>query len=461
MSNPMSFPGSSIAELSERLDSGESCVVDVVSESLSRAHVVQADLNPFVFLWDDEALERAETLDRVPAYERGPMHGIPVAIKDTTPWAGHRLTLGSRTHEHHVATNTAWVVERLLDAGAVIIGSTNTPEFAHSSFTDNPLWGPTRNPWNRDRNPGGSSGGSAVAVATGCVPVADGTDMGGSVRIPAAWCGVVGLKPSLGRIPMDSLPGLWDLLSHHGPIARTVDDAWRYLRVTQGPSLRDPYSFHAPLLGDLDTDVRGLRVALSIDLGCWAVDPEIEASVRAAAERLRDRGAIVTEVDPGFTARHEWLWIEMWGVFMAGYFGHLLDDRPDQLDPDVVALIELGRSKSAVDARHLEIERSRFWKLVANVLDSQDVIMCPTMATAPFNAAKRDHIALDTRDDRHHSHDMTTVWNLASPCPAVSVPCGRHGDFDPRSPDLGLPIGAQLVARPGAERLLLSVANTI
>ena len=436
-------------------------VAESVEASLLRADEVQRDLNPFVCLWPDEARSRAAVLDRLPEHERGPLHGATVAIKDTTPWTGHRLTLGSRTHEHNIATTTAWVVERLLDAGAVIIGSTNTPEFAHSSFTDNPLWGPTRNPWNRERSSGGSSGGGAVAVATGCVDLADGTDMGGSVRIPAAWCGVVGLKPSLGRIPMDSLPGLWDTLSHHGPIARTVDDAWRYLLAVQGPSLRDPYSVHTPLQGNLYDHISGVRIALSIDLGCWAVDPEIEASVRYAADRLRARGAFVTEVDPGFTPRHEWLWIEMWGIFMAGYFGHLVDDRRDELDPDVVALIELGRSKSAVDSRHLDIERSAFWKQVTAILDHHDMIMCPTMATAPFNAAKSDYMAPNSADGRHHSHDMTTVWNLASPCPAISVPAGRHGDHDPASVNVGLPIGAQLVGRPGMEQLLLSVARCI
>ena len=248
---------------------------------------VQPTLNCFVEIWGDEARERARALG---PHDGRPLFGIPVAIKDTSPWEGHRLTLGSRTHSSHVADSTGWVVERLLAAGAVIVGSTNTPEFAHAGITDNLLHGATRNPWNPERTTGGSSGGSAAAVASGCVAVAEGSDMGGSVRIPAAWCGLVGLKPSLGRIPMDVLPGLWDLISHHGPLARSVDDAWEFLLATQGPSLRDPYSFHPALqpTARRDVDLSSLKVAWSIDLGCWAVHDEI-AWFDARTAHKRDR----------------------------------------------------------------------------------------------------------------------------------------------------------------------------
>lgn len=443
-----------IARQRDLISSGQASALEVVDDALARAAEVQPKLNCFVEIWADEARERARSLGRP---DGRALFGIPVAIKDTSPWNGHRLTLGSRTHAEHVASTTGWVVERLLAAGAVIIGSTNTPEFAHAGITDNPLHGATRNPWNTERTTGGSSGGSAAAVASGCVAVAEGSDMGGSVRIPSAWCGLVGLKPSLGRIPMDVLPGLWDLISHHGPLARSVDDAWEFLLATQGPSLRDPFSTHAPIVRR-DVDLSSVSVAWSIDLGCWAVHDEIADAVTAAVDVLRGAGTRCTPAPPLFTAEDNGLWLKLWGVFMAAYYGEHADTRPDDLDSDVRRLIELGRVFSAVDAKRMEIERTAVWNRVAAVLVEHDVIVCPTMSQPPGPATKaqndRRNVARD--DGRHHSEDMTSVWNLVSPLPIVSVPCGRHGGAD-----TGLPIGLQVVGRPGREDVVLSVARAI
>ncbi len=169
------------------------------------------------------------------ARRSGALHGVPIAIKDLTPTAGKRTTLGSYAFEHNVPEHSALLVERLLGAGGIMVGKTATPEFAYSSFTHSRLWGVTRNPWNTERSPGGSSGGSGAAVASGCVPLAEGTDMGGSVRIPASWSGVVGLKPSFGRIPLDFLPTQFDTIHHFGPLARTIDDARLFVAVGQRP----------------------------------------------------------------------------------------------------------------------------------------------------------------------------------------------------------------------------------
>src|SRR5437588_874099 len=265
--------------------------IEVVTNSLSRIREVNPKLNCFCFVWEEEALAAARAASEAVARgdTLGPLHGVPVALKDTTPTAGHRTTLGSYTHEHWVPESDAYIVGALRRAGAIIMGKTTTPEFAHTLTTDSPLWGVTRNPWNLERTTGGSSGGSAAAVAAGCVPLAEGTDMGGSVRIPAAWCGIVGLKPGLGRIPMDTLPGLFDLMSHHGPLARTVDDARLFLQVTQGPDDADILSVPCPLdlRSPIPESVQGMRLALSIDLGLWVVDPVIEAAVRSAAAALQ------------------------------------------------------------------------------------------------------------------------------------------------------------------------------
>jgi len=445
----------SVAQQRELLASKQVTSRELVDGALARIEQVQPDLNCFVEVWADEARERARSVD----ISTGGLAGIPIAIKDTSSWIGHRSTSGSRIFEHNVARHTDAVVQKLLDAGAIIVGSTNTPEFAHAGITDNLLWGATRNPHNHDRTTGGSSGGSAAAVASGCVALAEGSDMGGSVRIPASWCGIVGLKPSLGRIPMTALPGLFDTLSHHGPLARTVDDVWEFLLATQGPSMADPFSVHAPLTRPLATDINGIKIGLSIDLGCWDVDPEIATAVQETAQQLTQLGAVVRNTNPNFTIRDGALWLEMWGIFMASYYGHLVEEHQSIMDPLVVWLIQLGESFSAVDAKRMEIERTNFWNRATQPLHDHDVLICPTMSQAPGPATKIDNMSRPALPDNGlcQSEDMTSVWNLASPLPIVSVPCGQHSS----EKNAGLPIGLQVVGKPGREDQVLAVAATI
>ena len=251
-------------ELAARYRRRELSPVEVVDNALARIEQVNPALNCFAFTYPEEA--RAAARGAEAAFARGddpgPLAGVPLAIKDLTPTAGRRTTLGSRAFEHNVPERSALIVERLEQAGAIMVGKTTTPEFAYSSFTDSPLWGITRNPWDLSRSPGGSSGGSGAAVAAGCVPLAEGSDMGGSIRIPASWSGVVGLKPTVGRIPLDFLPSQVDLIHHVGPLARTIDDARAFLRATAGPSDRDLISLPAiDLDRPLDRSARGLRSA--------------------------------------------------------------------------------------------------------------------------------------------------------------------------------------------------------
>jgi Asp-tRNA(Asn)/Glu-tRNA(Gln) amidotransferase A subunit family amidase len=431
--------------------------VEVVSNALSRIDDVNPKVNCFCFVWHDEALEAARIAAQVVARGEavGPLHGVPVALKDTTPTAGHRTTLGSYTHENWIPDRDAYIVGALRRAGAIIVGKTTTPEFAHTLLTDSPLWGVTRNPWNVARTTGGSSGGSAAAVATGCVPLAEGTDMGGSVRIPAAWCGIVGLKPGLGRIPMDTLPGLFDLMSHHGPLARTVDDVRLFLQVTQGPDDADILSVPCPL--DLDSpvpaSVEGLRLGLSIDLGLWAVDPAIERAVRGAATALTTAGAVVDEVEVKVTRKDEEVWVDLWGVFMATYYGHLVEKYAAKMDPDVLQLIESGKKMSAVQLKGLELERTALWRRLAPVFASHDALLRPTMSTGPSPAAKADRPTAPPEDGRYHAADMTGVFNLVAPCPALSVPCGWDAE--------SLPIGLQVVGRRWREDAVLQVGRAV
>jgi len=448
--------------LATRIAAGELSPVEAVTAALDRAGTVQPHLNCFTDVWGDEALAAAgDAADAVArGDELGPLHGVPVAVKDTTPVAGHRTTLGSYVFEHWVPDRDAHVVTALRRAGAIIIGQTTSPEFAHTLQTDSPLWGVTRNPHDLGRTPGGSSGGSGAAVASGCVPLAEGSDMGGSVRIPASWCGVVGLKPSLGRIPMDVLPGLFDTISHHGPLARCADDARLFLAATQGPDDADILSIPGPLdlSQPLDPDVTGLRLALSVDLGCWAVDPEIATAVEDAATRLAAAGAVVEPVNPRFTEHDEAAWMVLWGVFIAAYYGDHVAEFGDRMDPDVLGLIEAGNRVTATDYKRLELHRTDVWRRLREALAGHDALLCPTMATPPLPAAKADRPAdVPTDDGRYHSPDMTTVFNLVSPCPALSVPCGRHA-----APEhAGLPIGLQIVGRRWREDTVLRVARAV
>ena len=279
--------------------------VELMENCLARIEELNPKLNCFCFAFPDEALARAREAEEkaVSGAALGPMHGLPVAIKDVTPTAGKTTTRGSKMYEHWVPEEDALIVRRLVRAGAIMVGKTTTPEFAYDSFTASPLWGITRNPWNTERTPGGSSGGSGAAVAAGCVPLAEGTDMGGSVRIPASFCGLVGLKPSLGRIPMDILPTVFDTISHFGPLARSVADAALFMNVTGGPCERDMLSLPDTLEFPIppEFDVRGMRLALSPDLGYYAIDDEVEQCLRGTAEALREAGATLEEVELGWS----------------------------------------------------------------------------------------------------------------------------------------------------------------
>lgn len=418
--------------------------VELTRNTLARIEAANPVLNCFCFVYPEEALEKARAAEA--AVMRGdaigPLHGVPFAIKDLTPTKGKRTTLGSKAYADWVPDFDAPIVEALDRAGGIMVGKTTTPEFAYSGFTDSPLWGITRNPWNPAKTPGGSSGGSGAAVAAGCVPVAEGSDMGGSVRIPASFCGIAGLKPSFGRIPFTILPSQFDQLSHFGPLARTVSDVALFLSITQGPDERDIQSLKPALdvTIPVPSDARGLRLALSVDLGYAWVDPEVEAAVRGAAAALADAGAVVEEVDLGWDWRLNDLWVEHWCVYLAAFFGHTLETHGAELDPNVRRLIELGLAMSAVDFKRIEFARTAQWLKLSPILARYDALICPTMAMTARDVDARniEYGKLDT-DGRYHGLDMTSVFNFVSQCPAFSVPCGFGSD--------GLPIGLQIVGR--------------
>ena len=433
-----------VTELTARIRNKQVSPVEVVANCLARIEEVNPRLNCFCFTYPEEALNKARAAEKaiMSGEPLGPLHGIPIAFKDLTPTRGKTTTLGSYVYQHWVPDVSSAIVEKLEQAGAIMIGKTTTPEFAYDGFTHSPLWGDTRNPWNPDRTPGGSSGGSGAAVAAGCVPWAEGCDMGGSVRIPAAFCNLVGLKPSLGRIPMDLLPSTFDNISHFGPLTRTIDDAALFMQFAQGPDERDiqsqvtPQAFTVPVPGDPSA----LKLAFSMDLGHMAVDEEVQSCLRQSLSRLTDAGATIEAVDLGWPAALQEVAVDYWRVFMAAYFGQHLDTWREQMDPNVVQLIEEGYKISAVDYKRMEIVQTQAWHKLAAILSRYDALLCPvmTMVAPPIGATYLDFFKSDTQG-HYHGMDMTAVFNLVAPCPALSIPGGFNAQ--------NLPIGLQIVGQ--------------
>ncbi len=375
--------------------------VTLVENALTRIEEVNGKLNCFCFTYPDESLRKAKSAEQAIGSGRnlGPLHGVPIAIKDLTPTKGKTTTLGSLAYQHWVPDRDALVVQNLLGAGAIMVGKTTTPEFAYSSLTDSPLWGITRNPWDPTRTPGGSSGGSAAAVVSGCVALAEGSDAGGSVRIPAAHSGCVGLKPSSGRIPFEFLATQYDYMLCHGPLCRTVADAALFLKVCQGPDERDLNTLSPALAVPIPppSDVAGMKLALSIDLGYYHVDPDVAANTRAAADALRQAGAHVEEVELGWTKSFNEAWWGYWGVFEATHFGQHLDRWRDQMHPTVVTAMEEGLGMNAVELMNTETVYTEAWEQLRPILERFDILLCPTesIPAPPVDYDELGAIAVD------------------------------------------------------------------
>lgn len=435
--------------------------VEVVRNSLERIEAVNPALNCFCFVYAEEALSLARAAEE--ALMRGdpcgPLHGVPIAIKDFTPTRGKRTTRGSYALEHWVPEADARIVEKLRAAGAIVVGKTTTSEFALAGFTETPLWGITRNPWDTDRACGGSSGGSGAGVAAGCVPLAEGCDMGGSIRIPSAFCGITGIKPSFGRIPFDILPSQFDTFCHFGPLARCAEDAALFIAAAQGPDDADILSNPAPLdvsalqaLSELDA--RGLRLALSIDLGYYAVDPEVERNTRQAAAALREAGASVEEVDLGWTREiNDAGWLH-WSVYTALLAQEYLEEHRASMDPFVVDAIEQGQRVSAIDMKRVEVVRTEAWKKIRPILGRCDALLCPTLAVpAPPVGTTDSDWGDDDEQGRYVQFEMTFPFNMLSPLPALSTPSGFTRQ--------GLPTGLQIVGRRYDDLTVLRVAKLV
>jgi aspartyl-tRNA(Asn)/glutamyl-tRNA(Gln) amidotransferase subunit A len=433
--------------------------VELVDAVLDAIEATEPHVNAFVTVCGDEARTAARAAEAaiLRGAPIGPLHGVPVAVKDLVRTAGVRTTYGSRTHERHVPERDAVPVARLKRAGAIVVGKTTTPEFGHKTVTDAPLTGVTRNPWDTTRTCGGSSGGNAAAIAAGSVPIALGTDGGGSIRIPAACCGIVGLKPTLGRIAYPEADDAILNMSHYGPMTRSVADARLLLATLSGPDPGDAWSFRdaasvvAPQASPPER-VDGLRVGWLPRVGAHPLDHEAESAARTLARALEDAGAVVEPVELDLVGEEDVFTTLLRSGLWARAHGLL--DRRDLISDDFARSIELG---STIDARAVHAasqRRTSLFRRVQGLFGRVDVVVSPTL-TAPAVAADQGHFDPVTIAGRSHPslrtgwHPYAFVANLTGH-PAVSVPCGRHSS--------GLPLGAQVIGRLDDEERLLSLA---
>jgi amidase len=338
----------SATRMATAIGEGELTCVEVMDAHLRRIEAVNPALNAIVTLDAELALREADRADRAAGADRatGSLHGLPIAVKDLEDTAGMRTTYGSPMFRDHVPTEDTLLVARLRRAGAIVIGKTNTPEFGAGSQTFNPVFGPTRNPYDLARTPGGSSGGAAAAVAGGMVPLADGSDLGASIRNPASFCNLVGLRPSPGRVPEVPAAHGWNPMSVHGPLARSVEDAALLLRAMAGPDPRAPLSLDDPpdtfVLGAAG-DPRGARIAWSHNLGDLPVAAEVTAALEDCRAALEAVGCIVEEVEPDLTAADEAFEV-LRAIGYAHAFGALLETRGEELKDTVVWNTRVGLS---------------------------------------------------------------------------------------------------------------------
>ncbi|WP_291296869.1 amidase [Elioraea sp.] len=425
-------------------------LVEAVLDGIART---QGTLNAFVTVDADGAriAARAAEAAVMRGDTLGPLHGVPFSVKDLTWTKGLRTTMGSKLFEQFVPQEDAVPVARLRAAGAILVGKTTTPEFGHKPFTESPVSGISRNPWDLSRTPGGSSGGAAAAVAAGLGPLALGTDGGGSIRIPAACCGVVGLKPTLGRVPHIHAPDLFANNSYIGPITRTVADARLAMSVIEGPDARDPYAVAAIP----PPAPRRLRVGWAPRVGNALLDGEIETITGEAVKAL---GCAIELVEIDFVSEED-AFLVMLQSSLAARLGPRLAAERASLSPSLTETIERGLARSAAEVLDAAQRRTALYRKVVALFDRIDVLATPTISApappteldpfAPFaignGAGAPGHI-------RATWYPYTYPFNLTGH-PALTVPAGRTR--------AGLPVGLQLAGRWHEDHLLLDLAQRL
>ena len=415
--------------------------VEVTEAILDRIERVNPALNAFVTITSERARADAQTAERawMQGEATGALTGVPISIKDITYTKGIRTTRGSLLYANEVPDEDAPFVERVYAAGAVMLGKTNTPELGWKGDSGNRVFGPTHNPWKHGRTAGGSSGGAAAAVGAGLGPLASGTDGAGSIRIPAGFCGVYGLKPSFARVAYYP-PSSVEKLAHIGPITRTVRDSALLMNVTAGADPRDAGTW--PLTEDYlaacEGDIRGLRIAWSPDLGFANVDPDVAAITRQAAEKLVDLGCHVEEVEIGLP--DPWPIVDtLWAVAQAGAHGDMYEQVKDQIDPGRIPIIERGRAMSAAEHYAAITARASWADAMRRFMANYDLLVTPQLPITAFPAGDHQPGEINGVPTTYLGWTAFTYPFNVTGQPAATIPCGFAAD--------GLPVALQFVGR--------------
>jgi amidase len=430
--------------LAELIRSRQASVTDVLRAHLARIERVNPQVNAIVTLRAEEALAEARAADAALArgHAPGPLFGLPVAHKDLVPTRGLRTTWGSPIYRDHVPDHDGLIVERLRAAGAITLGKTNTPEFGAGSQTFNEVFGRTLNPYDATKTCGGSSGGAAVALACGMIPIADGSDMGGSLRNPASFCNVVGFRPSPGRVPTWPSPLAWSPFAVEGPMARTVKDTALLLSAMAGPDARSPIAIAEPgerFRAPLERSFAGVRVAWSRDLGGLPIDPRVTAVVEAQRKTFETLGCVIEDGQPDFSGAREIFQVWRGWLFEARY-RPLLEHHRHQLKDTIVWNIEEGQKITGPQLADAETKRTALYHRVREFMATREFLILPVTQVPPFDVSapyvtEINGVALPTYIDWMRACSDITVTGL----PAISVPCGFTAD--------GLPVGVQIVGR--------------
>jgi amidase len=424
--------------------------VELMQAVIARAEAVKDPINAFTFTHFDEAMDRARKAEA--KYAKGQrtraLEGLPIGIKDENEIAGKPTSSGSLILKDHVATRTSVNNQRIMAAGGIVHARTATPEFSAAGICWSRLWGVTRNPWNPAFTPGGSSGGSAASLAAGTSPLAMGSDIGGSIRIPASACGVVGFKPPYGR-NVDDPPFNLDFFCHTGPMARSVRDAALLQNVIAGPHPSDIASLRPKLTLPLEgRPIKGWKIAYSLDLGMFEVDPDVRANTLAAVQVFRDLGATVTEVKTGWGPEVMAACMAYLTHIFGGYISGLLDDHAEEMTTYVRAFAEKGRASTAQDyVQALEVIAAAYAP-IGEILTRHDLLICPTLGIpappAEFDNTKDRMIINNTEVSPELGWAMTVPFNMLSRLPVLAVPSGHASN--------GVPTGIQIVGRSYSDR---------
>jgi amidase len=443
------------AELARLLRAREVSCIEVTEAHIARIETLNPRINALCTLLPDSAREAAREADaRLRGDEPvGILHGLPTAIKDTVALKGVRFTAGSPIYKERIAQEDALIVERMKASGAIILGKTNVPEFAAGSHTFNPLFGPTRNCYDLSKTAGGSSGGAGAALAARMLPLANGSDLGGSLRNPGNFNNVVGFRCSPGRVPVYPVGMGWDSLSVDGPMARTVSDTALLLSAIAGPDDRSPISIREPpsiFTRSLERDFKGVRVAWSRDLGGLPVDPRVVSALESQRHIFEELGCIVEEADPDFQDADEVFRVLRAWSFAAAHEEHLQHHRR-LLKETVVWNTEQGLTLSGRDISRAEEMRTQLFLRLCSFMATYEYLLCPVNQVPPFDIdieypQEIAGVEMDSYIDWMKSAYFISVTGL----PAISVPCA----FTPA----GLPVGIQIVGRHQQDFAVLQLA---